>query len=127
MLLRLPADQTVTVLADADRIGQVVTNYVTNAIKYSPADSPIEVGLDVGVARARVWVRDEGPGLPLEEQEHIWERFHRVKGIRAQSGTGVGLGLGLHICQTIIERHHGQVGVASAPGRGSTFWFTLPR
>jgi signal transduction histidine kinase len=127
ILLRLPVDETVTVLADADRIGQVVTNYVTNALKYSPADSPIEVGLESEAAQARVWVRDDGPGLPLEEQEHIWERFHRVKGIQVQSGTGVGLGLGLHICQTIIERHQGQVGVESAPGRGSTFWFTLPR
>ncbi|HLV97991.1 MAG TPA: ATP-binding protein [Ktedonobacterales bacterium] len=127
ILLRLPADQHLTVLADADRIGQVVTNYLTNALKYSPTGSPIEAGIDIDDAQVRVWVRDEGPGLPFEEQEHIWERFHRVKGIKVQSGTGVGLGLGLHICRTIVERHHGQVGVDSAPGSGSTFWFTLPR
>ncbi len=126
LLLRLPTDLTVPVLADAGRIGQVVTNYLTNALKYSPADRPVEVGLDLEDQRARVWVRDEGPGIPPEEQERIWERFHRVKGIEVQSGTGVGLGLGLHICRTIIERHQGQVGVESAPGKGSTFWFTLP-
>jgi signal transduction histidine kinase len=71
-------------------------------------------------------VRDHGPGLPQEEQDLIWERFHRVKGVEVQSGAGVGLGLGLHISRMIVERHHGQVGVDSAPGQGSTFWFTLP-
>jgi signal transduction histidine kinase len=103
-----------------------VTNYLTNALKYSPTEQPVVVGLDVAGQEARVWVRDQGPGLPPEEQARIWERFHRVKGIEVQSGTGVGLGLGLHICQTIIERHQGQVGVESSPGQGSTFWFTLP-
>jgi signal transduction histidine kinase len=71
-------------------------------------------------------VRDHGPGLAPEEQERIWERFYRVEGIEVQSGTGVGLGLGLHISRIIIELHHGQVGVQSVPGQGSTFWFTLP-
>jgi PAS domain S-box-containing protein len=126
LTLHLPPDRAVPVVADADRIGQVVTNYLTNALKYSPADCPVAVGLDVEKEQTRVWVRDEGPGLPPEEQERIWERFHRARGIEVQSGTGVGLGLGLHICRTIIERHHGQVGVESAPGQGSTFWFTLP-
>ena len=153
LVLHLPPDRAASVVADADRIGQVVTNYLTNALKYSPADRPVTVGLDVedrearsgerserptgarvaepGEAKrpppqARVWVRDEGPGLPPEEQERIWERFHRARGIEVQSGTGVGLGLGLHICRTIIERHQGQVGVESAPGQGSTFWFSLP-
>ena len=127
LVLLIPADWNIPIIADADRIGQVVTNYLTNALKYSPADCSVEVGLDVYAQQARVWVHDQGPGLPIEEQEHIWERFHRAKGIEIQSGTGVGLGLGLHICRTIIERHQGQVGVESRPGMGSTFWFTLPR
>jgi len=76
--------------------------------------------------QARVSVRDEGPGLSLEEQERIWDQFHRVPGVEVQSGSSVGLGLGLHICRTIIERHHGRVGVQSAPGKGATFWFVLP-
>ena len=126
LLLQLPATQPVPVYADAGRIGQVVTNYLTNALKYSPAEQPVVVGLDVASNEARVWVRDQGPGLPPEEQVRIWERFHRVKGIKVQSGTGVGLGLGLYICRIIIERHQGQVGVESTPGQGSTFWFTLP-
>lgn len=121
-----PPEHPVPVWADADRLRQVVTNYLTNALKYSPADQPVEVGLEVDQQQGRVWVRDEGPGLPPEEQARIWERFHRAKGIEVQSGTGVGLGLGLHICRTIVEQHHGQVGVESAPDQGSTFWFTLP-
>lgn len=126
ILLHLPAGQPVPLVADADRIGQVLTNYLTNALKYSPAEQPVEVALIVEARKACVRVRDAGPGIPLAEQERIWDRFHQVQGIQVQSGTGVGLGLGLSICREIIERHHGQVGVQSVPGHGSTFWFTLP-
>ena len=104
----------------------MVTNYLTNALKYSPADRPVEVGIDVEPEHARVWVRDHGQGLPLSEQERIWERFHRVKGVEVQSGAGVGLGLGLYVSRMIVERHQGQVGVQSTTGQGATFWFTLP-
>jgi signal transduction histidine kinase len=126
ILLECPAEQRVPVLADAQRLGQVVTNYLTNALKYSPDDRPIAVGLQVREQQARLWVSDVGPGLPPEEHERIWEPFHRATGIQIQSGSGVGLGLGLHVCRTIIEQHRGQVGVQSAPGQGATFWFTLP-
>ena len=124
--LLFPAELRVPVHVDAGRTEQVLTNYLTNALKYSPADRPVEVGISVEEQQARVWVRDQGPGLPEEEQERIWERFHRVPGIEDQSGTGIGLGLGLHICRTIIEQQHGQVGVESSPGKGSTFWCTVP-
>ena len=77
-------------------------------------------------AAVRVSVYDEGPGLPPAEQARIWEPFHRAKGIEVMTGSGVGLGLGLHISKTLIERHGGEVGIESAPGHGSTFWFTLP-
>ena len=120
------AEQSVPVYADAGRIEQVVTNFLTNALKYSPADRPVEVGVEAETRQARVWVRDQGPGLPPQEQEHIWERFHRAKGVEVQSGAGVGLGLGLYISRIIVERHRGQVGVDSTPGQGATFWFTLP-
>ena len=132
LTLALPAGP-LAVMADADRIGQVVTNYLTNALKYSPAREPVAVVVRVEHARAkrgqprvRVRVRDHGPGLLADEQARIWERFHRVPGITLQSGSGVGLGLGLYIAKTIVERHGGTVGVESAPAAGSTFWFTLP-
>jgi signal transduction histidine kinase len=118
---------------DVGRIEQVVTNFLTNALKYSGVERPVVVGLEVqgsgegpGERQVRVWVRDEGPGLPVEEQERIWERFHRVQGVEVQSGTGVGLGLGLYISRMIVEQHHGQVGIESVLGQGATFWFTLP-
>jgi len=124
--LQAPSEMIVPVIVDPERIGQVVTNYLTNALKYSPADKPVEISVRVEENQARVSVRDEGPGLSLEEQEHIWDQFYRVPGVEVQSGSSVGLGLGLHICRTIIERHHGRVGVQSAPGKGATFWFVLP-
>jgi signal transduction histidine kinase len=116
----------VPVVADADRVGQVVINYVTNALKYSPADQPVAVRVAVAGAEARVAVTDHGPGLPQREQDRIWQKFYRAEGVRVQSGSGSGLGLGLHICKTIIEAHSGQVSVESAVGKGSTFSFALP-
>lgn len=129
--LAIPADaEDVRVDADADRIAQVVTNYLTNALKYSEADRPVEVairreGRGAG-EEVRVAVQDRGPGIAKVEQGRVWDRFYRGSEANVVSGSGVGLGLGLYICQTIIERHGGQVGLRSAPGKGSTFSFTLP-
>lgn len=125
-LTGLPADLHIPIFADADRITQTIINFLTNALKYSESTRPVEVCVTVESGYARVSVRDEGPGLPVEAQEKLWERFYRVPGIVVQSGSGVGLGLGLHICRTIIEQHDGHVGVESIVGKGSTFWFTLP-
>ncbi len=110
------------IIADADRIKQAVMNYITNALKYSPQDLPVEVLLAVEGDSARVSVRDEGEGLPEEVQERVWECFYRADKDHVQSG----LGLGLHICKMIIQWHQGQVGVQSVHGEGATFWFTLP-
>jgi len=114
------------VSVDADRIGQVVTNYLSNALKYSEPEQSVSVNVKVTDTEARVTVQDAGPGLSPEEQHHIWERFYRAPGIQVKSGTGIGLGLGLYICQMIIEEHGGHVGIESVKGTGSTFWFTLP-
>ncbi len=124
--LDLPRHGPLEVSIDADRIGQVVDNYLTNALKYSADHAPVAVRLRLRDGVARVEVRDRGPGLSTEQLPHIWERFHRVPGIPQRSGSGVGLGLGLYISREIIERHGGAVGVESTPGEGSTFWFTLP-
>ncbi|GLV60656.1 hypothetical protein KDH_74750 [Dictyobacter sp. S3.2.2.5] len=123
-----PGLEALAVMADPGRIGQVINNYLTNAIKYAPADKEITVGIEVDEQerQARVWVRDRGPGLNPQQQRQIWERFYQDPDIPVQAGSGQGMGLGLHICQTIINLHHGQVGVESEPGQGSTFWFTLP-
>ncbi len=120
------ADEQLSTVADAHRLGQVVTNVLTTALKYSPADAPVAVSLTWAGNQARVAVRDCGPGLSADQRAHIWDRFHSVPGIKQQSGSGAGLGLGLYICRTIVERHRGEVGVDSKPGKGSTFWFTLP-
>jgi PAS domain S-box-containing protein len=120
------SDAPLPVVADADRIGQVVVNYLTNAFKYSPGERPIRVNIQRRGEQAYVEVQDEGPGIPAEEQAHVWEIFHRVPGIEVVSGSGVGLGLGLYLCKTLIERHGGQVGVESQPSQGTRFWFTLP-
>jgi signal transduction histidine kinase len=114
------------VQADAARIGQVVTNYLSNALKYSSEEQPVSVGLDVAGTRARVWVRDEGPGVAPEERARIWERFYRTARVEHRHGSSVGLGLGLYISRTIIVQHGGEVGVESGPGAGATFWFALP-
>jgi signal transduction histidine kinase len=114
------------VQADADRLRQVVLNYLTNALKYTLEACPIEVGIERKADQVEVWVHDHGPGLTPAQQEHLWERFYRAPGVEVRSGSGIGLGLGLHICKSIIEQHHGQVGVQSTSREGSTFWFTVP-
>jgi PAS domain S-box-containing protein len=123
--LALPADERVPVLADAGRIGQALSNYLTNALKYAPVEQPVSVHLEVAGSSARVSVRDQGPGLTPEQQQRIWEQFYQVAAPGLQGPEG-GLGLGLAIARAIVEQHQGQVGVESAPGHGATFWFTLP-
>ncbi len=117
---------SLSLVADADRVGQVVTNYLTNALKYSAPDQPVDVRVCVAAGQARVEVCDHGPGLTPEEQAHVFESFYRAPDVEQLSGSGAGLGLGLHICKTIVEQHGGAVGVESVPGAGSTFWFMLP-
>lgn len=127
ILLQIPraTHQSPIVLADEDRIRQVVVNYLSNALKYSRDQQQVTARLRISDGWARVSVRDEGPGVPSAEQRRVWERFYRVPGTQILSGAGIGLGLGLHICRTIIEQHQGRVGLRSAPGRGAIFWFAL--
>jgi excisionase family DNA binding protein len=120
----LPHDDLVAVIADADRIKQALTHYLINAVKFSPIDQPINILLEVRDAQAYIAVQNKGPGIPVSEQERIWERFGQ--GQNQATGTGNGLGLGLYITRAIIQQHHGQVGVESQVEEGATFWFILP-
>jgi signal transduction histidine kinase len=123
--LTLPTQPVVPVMADADRIQQALTNYLTNACKYSPSNQMIQVQVIVAGNMARVSVCDQGPGLTVEQQEHVWDRFYQTQH-SSHCTPGGGLGLGLYIVRTIIAQHQGQVGVESSPGQGATFWFMLP-
>ncbi len=122
----IPDDKNIIVMADSGRIKQVIIHYLSNAHKYSAIERPIRIHLREEGSTAYISVSDEGPGIPASEHKHIWERFYRVPSIEVLNSSEVGLGLGLHISRTIVEQHHGRVGIQSIPGRGTTFWFTLP-
>lgn len=112
-------------LADPWRIEQVLRNLVENAVKYSPPGRSVSVGGRSSETDVVVWVRDEGIGIPVEQQERIFERFHQVDSALTRSKPGTGLGLA--ICQGIVAAHGGRIWVESMVGRGSTFFFSLPR
>jgi signal transduction histidine kinase len=111
------------VAADPDKLRQVLVNLIENAIKYSH-EGRIEVRLDRVDGRVRFSVTDEGPGIPLTQQERIFEKFYRLDPNMTQ-GVG-GTGLGLYICRELIETMEGEIWVESVPGSGSTFSFELP-
>jgi signal transduction histidine kinase len=110
--------------ADRDRIGQVVNNFLTNAIKYAPDGKKIIIALNREDGKVICSVQDFGKGIVAEEQEKIFERFYRITGHNLN--TFPGLGLGLFICKEIIEKHGGKIGLISERGKGSTFYFELP-
>lgn len=125
--LALPEQREILVQADGVRIGQVVTNYLTNALKYSAESQPVDVGIELAGEEVCVWVRDAGRGLSPEAQKSIWDRFYRLSNFADYVGLGAGgLGLGLYLSREIIRQHGGNVSVSSEVGQGSTFRFTLP-
>ena len=121
---RLVVENNVSVLVcgEKHRLEQVVNNFLSNAIKYSPKADQVIVSLVVEGKYAKVSVRDFGIGIPKDKQELVFDRFFRVQ---ESSRQYEGLGLGLYISAEIIERHNGRVGVESC-GEGSEFYFVLP-
>ncbi len=115
-----------TARADADRLHQVLFNLVENAIKYGKHEGRVAIGGRLsGETKVEVWVQDDGPGIPPEARERVFERFYRVD--RARSRETGGTGLGLAIVKHIVQAHGGEVWVKSELGAGSTFFFTLQR
>lgn len=113
------------VLANADKIEQVLVNIMSNAIKYTHESSDITVSVKTAGEMVRVGIRDQGPGIPEEDQPRIFERFYRVDKARARELGGTGLGLA--IAKQIVEAHGGWVGLESATGQGTEIYFFLPR
>jgi len=111
------------VFADEMRIEQVIVNFLTNAIKYSPGTSEVKINVKLENDRVYVGVRDYGIGIGPEQQKSVFEKFYRVE---ETSPHFQGLGIGLYISAEIIRRHGGDVGVNSALGEGSEFYFTIP-
>jgi two-component system sensor histidine kinase/response regulator len=111
------------IYGDEARIEQVIINFLTNAIKYSPGTSEVKIHVKLENDRLYVGVRDYGIGIGAEQQKSVFEKFYRVE---ETSMHYQGLGIGLYISAEIIRRHGGDVGVLSNPGEGSEFYFTMP-
>lgn len=112
------------VQADAGRLRQILNNLLSNGVKFTPAGGHVEVSAVLDGRFAEVCVRDTGVGISAEEQERIFEKFYQVG--NASGGVREGTGLGLAICRQLVEMHGGTIYVASKPGEGSCFCFTLP-
>ncbi len=113
-----------TLLCDAELSARIVANLLANALKFTPVQGTVEFGAAPAAGGVRLWVRDQGPGIAAHQHAHIFEKFgvaEQPKGQRPASS-----GLGLAFCKLAVEAQGGTIGVESAPGQGSTFWFTLP-
>jgi two-component system, chemotaxis family, CheB/CheR fusion protein len=119
------SEESIIGATDEGRLEQVVTNLVSNAVKYSPPDKPVTVRIERPQEHEMlVSVRDQGYGISEEEQAHIFDRFYRVHSI--ESASIEGLGLGLYIAHEIVVQLGGRMWLESHQGRGSTFYFALP-
>ncbi len=114
----------VSVKADRDKIGQVINNFLTNAVKYSPKGKNIDISCKESNGNIQVSVKDQGIGIKPQDQEKLFDRYYRIESVQNQTISG--FGLGLYLSAEIIHRHKGKVWVESEMGKGSTFYFSLP-
>jgi PAS domain S-box-containing protein len=122
--LQLRTDGALSLSGDRDRIGQAIDNLLTNAIKFTPEGGSVAVRVDADGDRALIEVEDSGTGIPLDEQDRLFERSYRASGATERNIPGSGLGL--TIVKEIVEAHGGSASFQSEPGRGSTFRLELP-
>ena len=114
----------ISVNADQDKIGSVITNLISNAVKYSPKGKLIEVKCENKGDKVQVSVKDEGMGLKPQDKDKVFDRYFRVESNHTQHISG--FGIGLYLSAEIIHRHDGEIWVESETGKGSTFYFSLP-
>ncbi|EFH82875.1 PAS domain S-box protein [Ktedonobacter racemifer] len=114
-----------SLVGDKDRLGQIFTNLISNAIKYSPGAETVEIDMSASPETVTIRVRDYGLGIPREQRDKIFERFYRATGPKQKAIPG--LGMGLYIVAEIIKRHGGTITVESEVGKGSIFTVTLPK
>jgi PAS domain S-box-containing protein len=122
--IKLELNDCKKIKGDRNRIGQVIVNFISNAIKYSPGKDKIVVSSKCDDINVIISVKDFGIGIPKTEQSNIFKRFYRVSG--KNNYTFPGLGLGLYISSEIIKRHKGEISFESKEGKGSTFYFQIP-
>ncbi len=111
-----------TISVDPDMIRRVLINLAENASKFSQVDANIVIGAKTTDTKIMFWVADDGPGIPAEDQERVFDKFSRLK----MSGSAKGMGLGLAFCRLAVNGHGGNIWVESTPGKGSCFFFNLP-
>ena len=126
--IRLRAPDALSVHVDRDRLGQVVSNLLENALKYSPDGGPIRVTLERRGGEVELLVADQGIGIPADQRDSVFERFYQADGESSRRRFG-GLGLGLYISRAIVDAHGGRIWAAPnvEDGRGSVFGFRMPR
>jgi len=122
--IRFEKCQPVMVNADRDKINSVVSNLISNAVKYSPKGTTIQISCQAQGNRVTVSVKDEGVGIKPEDTVKIFDRYYRVEGSRTKHISG--FGIGLYLSAEIVRRHDGEIWVESVPEQGSTFYFSLP-